>query len=182
MSGNLPLGLVHEFLQQTMGWRNTHLHRFEIAGRHLGPASRDYEMGDEDLLTLTQAVELAGPRFRYDYDFGDGWEHWIEVEDSRSLPVATLTPVCIDGGRACPPEDCGGPVGYGELLEALKDSRHPRHEELLDWISTISGSKATFDPERFERTTGSGGRQGNTALSTRPEMRQGLRYSSGRSR
>lgn len=60
MPGNLPLGRIHEFLQETLGWRNSHLHRFTIAGRHLGPASQAYEMGDEDLLTLTQAVDLAG--------------------------------------------------------------------------------------------------------------------------
>jgi hypothetical protein len=81
-------------------------------------------MGDEDLLTLTQAVDLAGSSFHYDYDFGDGWQHRIEVEDVLSSPMATPTPVCIEGGRACPPEDCGGPDGYTELLEALKDSGH----------------------------------------------------------
>ncbi len=150
MPGNIPLGLFHEFLQEVMGWRLTHLHRFELAGRHLGPASQAYEMGDEDLLTLTQAVELAGPSFRYDYDFGDGWEHQIEVEAVRSSPAATPTPVCIEGGRACPPEDCGGPDGYTELLEALKDPGHPRHKELREWLGRVSGRMVTFDSDRFD--------------------------------
>jgi hypothetical protein len=150
MPGNLPLGLFHEFLQETLGWRNSHLHRFTIAGRHLGPASQADEMGDEDLLTLTQAVDLAGSSFHYDYDFGDGWQHRIEVEDVLSSPMATPTAVCVEGGRACPPEDCGGPDGYTELLEALKDPGRPRHEELLEWLNTVYGPKATFDPERFD--------------------------------
>jgi len=64
-----------------MGWRNMHLHRFVVAGRALGPASHADEMGDEDLLTLTQSVEPAGTSFLYDYDFGDGWQHRIEVEN-----------------------------------------------------------------------------------------------------
>jgi len=150
MPGNIPLGLFHEFLQETMGWRNTHLHRFELAGRYLGPASPDSEIGDEDLLTLTQAVELAGTSFRYDYDFGDGWRHWIEIEDVFSSPLATPTPVCVEGGRACPPEDCGGPDGYRELLEALSGLDHPRHEELRKWLGRVSGRTATFDSERFD--------------------------------
>ena len=54
--GNIPLGLFHKF-QETMGWRNMHLHRFVVAGRALGPASHADEMGDEDLLT-----RLSGPR------------------------------------------------------------------------------------------------------------------------
>jgi hypothetical protein len=150
MPGNLPLGLFHEFLQATMGWRNMHLHRFEVAGRSLGPSSPDSEMGDEDLLTLTQAVELAGPSFRYDYDFGDDWQHQINVEDVLSSPATTPTPVCVEGERGCPPEDCGGPGGYAELLDALRDPGHPRHEELLEWLKIINGPKAIFDPERFD--------------------------------
>ncbi len=77
MPGNIPLGLFHRFLQEIMGWRNTHLHRFELAGRHLGPASPDYEMGDEDLLTLTQAVELAGHEFPLRLRF----RRWLAAPD-----------------------------------------------------------------------------------------------------
>ncbi len=150
MPGNLPLGLFNKLLQETMGWRNLHLHRFVVAGRTLGPASHADAVGDEDLLTLAHAVELAGIGFCYDYDFGDDWQHRIEVEHVLSSPAATLTPVCVEGVRACPPEDCGGPDGYTELLEALKDPGHPRHEELREWLGRVSGWTATFDPERFD--------------------------------
>jgi Plasmid pRiA4b ORF-3-like protein len=32
--------------------------------------------------------------------------------------------VRITGKRACPPEDCGGPWGYAELLEVLNETGH----------------------------------------------------------
>lgn len=41
----------------------------------------------------------------------------------------TRYPVCTDGSRACPPEDCGGACGYAELLEIIQD---PSHEVYLD--------------------------------------------------
>ncbi len=42
-------------------------------------------------------------------------------------------PVCIDGERACPPEDCGGVDGYYRMLEILKDTSDPEHEEMKTW-------------------------------------------------
>jgi hypothetical protein len=53
-------------------------------------------------------------------------------------------PICIDGKRACPPEDCGGPWGYKDFLEAIIDPDHEQHEELLNWIG------GSFDPEHFD--------------------------------
>lgn len=80
----------------------------------------------------------------YEYDFGDGWEHLIEVVDVRLPEPGTRYPRCLVGERACPPEDCGGPYSYLELLAALADPKHPEHEELAEWI----GGK--FDAEAFD--------------------------------
>lgn len=52
-------------------------------------------------------------------------------------------PICIDGQRACPPEDCGGRSGYMTLLEAIRDPQHSRHNELVNWLGRL------FDPEYF---------------------------------
>ena len=52
--------------------------------------------------------------------------------------------VCVAGKRQGPPEDCGGPWGYAEFLEAIGDAQHERHEELVDWIG------GRFDPEAFD--------------------------------
>jgi hypothetical protein len=52
-------------------------------------------------------------------------------------------PLCLDGKRSCPPEDCGGVPGYLDFLVALKDPKHPDHAEIIDWIDD-------FDAEEFD--------------------------------
>ncbi len=63
----------------------------------------------------------------------------------KILPRETgvIYPRCVDGKRACPPEDCGGIGGYAEFLEAIGDPANERHEDMLDWVG------GSFDPEYF---------------------------------
>jgi hypothetical protein len=80
---------------------------------------------------------------KYVYDFGDEWEHSIELEDITHDKLTSMYPVCLAGERACPPEDCGGPYGYKNLLEILSDPTHESYEMMADWIGK------EIDPERF---------------------------------
>jgi hypothetical protein len=48
----------------------------------------------------------------YVYDFGDNWEHRIQLEKILPREKNINYPICIKGKRACPPEDCGGIWGY----------------------------------------------------------------------
>jgi hypothetical protein len=48
----------------------------------------------------------------------------------------------VAGQRCCPPEDCGGPQGFAELLQALQDVNHPSHDEACEWLGD-------FIPESF---------------------------------
>ena len=83
-------------------------------------------------------------RFRYDYDFGDDWRHDLLVERIKVLDAEDwVAPRCLDGRRACPPEDCGGVSGYEELLAALRDPYHEDHERLRTWVGDH------YDPELF---------------------------------
>ena len=52
-------------------------------------------------------------------------------------------PACLNGARACPPEDCGGPYGYANFLDAIQNPKHTEHESLLKWIG------GSFDSEEF---------------------------------
>ena len=47
-------------------------------------------------------------------------------------------------GRACPPEDCGGTMGYYDLLVTLSDPDHEDHDTMREWVG------GEFDPESFE--------------------------------
>ena len=79
----------------------------------------------------------------YAYDFGDSWEHSVVLEKLLPAEPDATYPVCTDGKLACPPEDCGGISGFYDLLEALDDPNHERHDELSDWIGE------DFDPQAF---------------------------------
>ena len=89
-------------------------------------------------------VSEAGDKFVYEYDFGDSWEHVILVEKILQLETGVNYPICLGGKRACPPEDCGGIWGYGDLLEAIQDPTHPEHKDMLEWLG------GSFNPEGFD--------------------------------
>jgi len=80
----------------------------------------------------------------YTYDFGDNWEHKIQLEKILPWDKNIEYPACIAGKRACPPEDCGGIWGYKEFLEAINNPDHEEHEEMLEWVG------GEFDPEHFD--------------------------------
>ena len=54
------------------------------------------------------------------------------------------TPVCLDGARHCPPEDCGGPRGYHNFLKVIGNKKHKEHRAFLEWVG------GSFDPEYFD--------------------------------
>ena len=136
---------LHAVIQLCMGWQNSHLHMFDIAGEQYS----DPEMGgdSDDLSThsesLAHLVDQGYRTFRYTYDFGDSWEHTVEAEDELPAEPKVKYPRCVEGKRACPPEDCGGPWGYPAFLEAIQNPKHEEHAEMLEWV----GGK--FDPEKF---------------------------------
>lgn len=137
------LDLVHQVLNEAMGWTNSHQHQFEIADRSFADPTVDDEPSkyeDERRFTLEQLVRV-GDRFVYQYDFGDGWEHLVTVEKELPVDERWVYPVCIGGSNACPPEDCGGPPGYERLVDALVNDDDP---ELVSWIGGF------FDPKGFD--------------------------------
>lgn len=121
---------LHELLQAAIGWTDSHLHQFVTSDATYGMEIPGGDVWPEDQRDETGAL-LAdlGARFEYLYDFGDGWTHDVEV-----LGPGGPTPGCVDGYGACPPEDCGGPGGYTELLDVLADPAHPEHEHLRGWV------------------------------------------------
>ncbi|MEV4489726.1 plasmid pRiA4b ORF-3 family protein [Micromonospora coxensis] len=143
--GGYTLDRLHRVVQHAMGWRDCHLHSFEIDGTQYGEPDPDGELSLRDELdSRLDAVLGKGSRLRYTYDFGDWWEHDLVVEDAFTAEEGERYPVCLDGARACPPEDVGGPSGYAVLLGALADPAHPEHEAMREWVTP------GFDPERFD--------------------------------
>lgn len=146
--GNTLLPQLHLMLQAAMGWYNCHLHGYTIDSVNYGERDPDFEepfLEEETRVRLDRVVSRAGISFSYVYDFGDNWEHDILVEEVAPANPGTRYPICLDGQRACPPEDCGGIWGYQEeFLAAIHDPDHEEHERMLEWVG------GSFDPEAFD--------------------------------
>lgn len=146
---NFTLGQLHDVIQVTMGWYNCHMHAFRFGDVHY-TSQQASEMGEmdmenEDAVFLSRVVKRPKQKFRYEYDFGDGWEHEIVVEKILPIDSQAKHPVCLAGARACPPEDCGSFPGYCDMLEALKAPKKTKEQrELLEWLGD------GYDPERFD--------------------------------
>jgi hypothetical protein len=142
---------LHELIQTAMGWTNSHLHQFEIAGtRYTDPRFMmddfdDFGADDYSGIRVSDLVAEHGSRLRigYEYDFGDCWEHEIVLEAVTESEPGVRYPRCIDGAQACPPEDVGGVYGFADYVEAITNPEHSEHEELLEW-------NGPFDPTKFD--------------------------------
>ena len=134
---DIRLDRLHLTIQ---GWTNSHL--YEIRGGGVGWSAPDPDAGwggdfmDARKARLGDILEDIGTKtLKYLYDFGDGWEHTIKIERLIDPEPGMLYPRLIEAKGHCPPEDVGGPWGYGELLEALADPSHERHGELKEWLA-----------------------------------------------
>ena len=145
---------LHVAIQDAMGWLDYHLHEFEITN----PATGDVErigIPVEDFLDqqptlpgweaqISDYFSSENAAASYTYDFGDNWLHTVTLKDVLERNPKMRYPRCVAGERACPPEDCGGPWGYEEFLEAIRNPHHEEHESMLEWAG------GSFDPEAFE--------------------------------
>jgi hypothetical protein len=136
-------------LQLAMGWDDGHMHDFRIGRTRYGiPDRAEKLMGlpgtaSERTARLCNVLGKVGAKAVYTYDFGDGWEHGIVVEKILMAEAGQAYPMCEDGKRHGPPEDCGGVPGFYDLLQAIGDPEHEQYGEMRDWLGD------DFDPEAF---------------------------------
>ena len=140
---SIRLDRLHLAIQAAMGWTNSHL--YEIRAKDIGWGIPDPDWGDGPLdarkARLIDVLEDVGTKtLKYLYDFGDGWEHTIKIERLIDPLPGIAYPRLIEAAGRCPPEDVGGPWGYAEFLEAIRDPDHDRHAEFKEWIA------GEFDP------------------------------------
>ena len=131
----ISLDRLHDVIQIVMGWQDYHLHQFIIGNKRYTEHPEEKEDGAEEYrFRLIKLIKQKGRIFQYLYDFGDYWMHEITIEDSNYFaPDLRDMPVCLEGERACPPEDVGGVSGYYEFCEAISDPNHPEHQEYMEW-------------------------------------------------
>lgn len=134
----LTLAKLERVVQAAMGWTNSHLHAWRIDGRRYGVPDPEWDapggLLDERKFSVGAVLGESISECVYDYDFGDGWEHRIVVEQRLAAdPERNAWPMCIGGANACPPEDVGGPPGYMDFVQAMRDRAHEEHLAMWGW-------------------------------------------------
>ncbi len=138
---------------------NAHLYVFQLTINEktivysipdLDWASADIRIRDSRRTKPDATVWAEWLKLTYEYDLGDSWMHQITIETIEHLADEDLnedalwvTPRCLAGERACPPEDAGGIGGYALLLDAWQNPQHPEHERLRQWVGPY------YHPELF---------------------------------
>lgn len=143
---------LHAAIQEAMGWDTSHLFEFR-KGRDLniGVPYDDFFGFGIDMLDLSKTklkgfLEKPKDTITYVYDFGDSWEHKVEVQKVFNEIELPQLPYCIKGANACPLEDCGGVWAYADILEVMQDKKHPSYKEMDEWYDF-----ETLEPYKFDK-------------------------------
>lgn len=166
---------LHKVIKYSFDWGYQHLHTFYLyhskSRRKLSPNHPAFhEAGYEPFLNLVSSPEALDfpidmerrlehhvklseyipgvTHLKYLYDFGDNWEHYIEVEKVIS-DYDAYHPVCLEGEGNTPPEDVGGQPGYSDYLKVINDPEHLDHSEISRWGQISCQRK--FDIEQVNR-------------------------------
>ena len=145
INSDITLVDFHKIIQTTMGWSNSHLHQFEKGREYYAP--KDFELEDaidSKKIKLTSLLKTEKDKIKYEYDFGDGWEHDIVLEKILPFDKTINLPSCIKGNGNCPPEDCGGVWGYADLLKIISNPKNKEYNEMIEWLGE------GFDPDYFD--------------------------------
>lgn len=145
--GSIKLAKLNRIVQAAMGWTNSHLHDWNIEQRRYGIPDKEWggsdNMLDERKFSIGAVLGEQVQTFGYHYDFGDGWEHIITVEECLPAQEGRNDwPMCLAGENACPPEDVGGPPGYLDFLEAMHNPTHEQHADYWCWWGGPFDAKA----------------------------------------
>ena len=130
LGSDMFLNDLHEVIQASFGWTDSHLHRFSLGTSVWDPGVETYlsgfDLDDGDFggadpiaekdVRLDEVLVEVGDRLQYVYDYGDSWEHVVRLEKVIDRSAQAAWAVCTHGRRDGPPEDCGGIWGYQELL------------------------------------------------------------------
>lgn len=146
---NITFNKLHEIIQIVMGWQDYHLFEFKYGPIRIGIPDGEFFIVD-DTHWDARRRKLSSLRLNpddvltYTYDFGDNWIHLLHLEHFLLRREGMPALACLEGERACPPEDVGGNFGYAEFLSVIADPADEEYTHMMEW------SGGDFDPERFD--------------------------------
>lgn len=145
LPSDMLLADLHATLQIAFDWDDQHLHFFERSGTRYGiPDDDDRRVHDQSGVRLSTLISEVAETLHYVYDFGDWWDHRVELVAKCVFMAGDAQPRCVDGGDAGPPEDCGGPPGYRRLIAVLADRQHADYAATVEWLNGF------YFPQHFD--------------------------------
>lgn len=130
------LSRLHDAIQVAFDWYDYQTHLFTVGELRFGnPVKRDDWVveDDRDVTLADLGIEGRGS-LTYLYQFDEGWTVDITVEGLHSPRKGVKYPKCVVGERAGPPEDCGGPDAYHDMLACIKEPDTELGREWLEWL------------------------------------------------
>ena len=149
---------LHKLLQLAFGWKNCHLHSFglfkEWSEDYCATPDIEMFMHEESFEINPNAIHMDEkilsdyvPEYKkilYTYDFGDDWQHYIEVENIIEDCDEKL-PQLLSGEGDAPPEDVGGSGGFADFLEIIADPNHDDYEHMMSWSKSQRWQSFDFE-------------------------------------
>ena len=142
---NITFSDLHRIIQYLFSWKNCHMHDFEIVDNDKTAvrfviSEEDMEYYSDESILLESQSKIADyiPKYKkliYTYDFGDNWQHIVEIENMQ-LDYDKNYAVCLDGEGDSPPEDVGGEYGYYDFIDIIKNPSHEEYKETKAWASS----------------------------------------------
>lgn len=117
---------------------------FAINVRHEQPSkhvdARKYKISD--------CFEKVGDEAAFLYDFGDGWQFDIRLQEIIEDQVyEEVSPWVLEGSGLGIIEDCGGIGGLERIQEVFEQGEGEEYEGYCDWLGT-----SNIDFTKFNRT------------------------------
>ncbi len=124
--------------------KNSH---YELASEdmYLGADERFFEA---DKIKLNRITDRPGWHFTFEYDYGDGWEVDLTLEQCEKQEVSLSgLPSVLEGEGFGIIEDIGGVGGLEELAKTLKKGKGCEYKEFCDWLDTTTLDLSVFNIE-----------------------------------
>lgn len=141
---------LHSVIQILMDWDDAHLWNFIVENLEYSHPNfvKNFHGSvmhkDARNIKLSDALKQPKDSIEYTYDFGDNWEHNIVLEKIMKPNSEWFYPVCIDGEYSAPPDDCGGPIGYCDMMKILDNPEDEDYESVKEWLGE------EFNPYHFD--------------------------------